>query len=48
MTFKCPYVDTKIYCDRRESINDETYACDSCTILFPEMYSNADEKEEDE
>lgn len=44
MTFRCPYVGAKVYCDRRESIDDETYACDSCIVLFPDMYGDVDEK----
>lgn len=47
MSFRCPYVDTKVYCDRRDSIDDETYACDSCIVLFPDMYGDADEKVEE-
>lgn len=37
MTFRCPYVDTKVYCNRRESIDSPTYACDSCYILWGEF-----------
>lgn len=45
MTFRCPYVDEKIWCDRRESADDETYACDCCTILFPDMYGDMNNEE---
>ena len=38
MSFRCPYVDTKVYCDRRDNIDNKTYACDSCIVLFPDMY----------
>ena len=44
MSFRCPYVDEKVYCDRRESIDDETYACDSCIVLFPDMYGDVSEE----
>lgn len=43
MSFRCPYVDTKVYCDRRDSENDDTFACDSCIILFPDMYDEVKE-----
>ena len=46
MSFRCPYVDEKVYCDRREDQNDSTMPCDSCIVLFPDMYGDADEKVE--
>lgn len=47
MSFRCPYVDEKVYCDRRESIDDETYVCDSCIVLFPDMYEDVSEEGEE-
>ena len=44
MSFRCPYVDAKVWCDRRESADDETYVCDSCIVLFPDMYDDMSEK----
>ena len=37
MSFKCPYVNTKVWCDRRESESSPTYACDSCYVLWGEF-----------
>lgn len=43
MSFRCPYVNEKVWCDRRNSPDDETYACDCCTVLFPDMYGDTSE-----
>lgn len=31
--FRCPYSDSKVWCDRRESEDDNTIVCDSCDII---------------
>ena len=43
MTFRCPYAETKVWCDRRESEDAPTYACDSCLVIFPDMYDEVKE-----
>lgn len=37
---KCPY--TGIWCDKRES-EDDRYYCDSCIVIFPDMYGGKDD-----
>lgn len=34
----CPYVESKVHCTRREDGDESTFACDSCIVLFPDMY----------
>lgn len=42
---RCPYVDGKVYCNRRENDDEDSrYACDSCIVLFSDMYGDVDEK----
>lgn len=32
--FRCPYSDTKVWCNRRENEDKDRMACDSCPIIL--------------
>jgi len=32
--FRCPYADTKVWCNRRANEDEDRMACDSCPIIL--------------
>lgn len=36
---RCPYVDGKVYCNRRENDDEESrYMCDCCYVLWGDCW----------
>jgi len=31
--FRCPYADTKVWCNIRENEDDDSIVCDSCDVI---------------
>lgn len=43
---RCPYVENKVYCTRRETDDEESkYACDSCYVLWGDYWDTEEMKQ---